>query len=261
MIGVTSTITGGCPTTSQHVPSWHAVELIENESGIDVTPCHDVDGTWNPGPDCGGFALDVTSGAGLSWADGCAGGPTSGLGSSCGPPYGDPPDEQPPSVEIIEPANGAEYDGPEASIAVTITVDDVDQWPTRDVTFEVSGDAGSEVSVLEEEPWDPGTLALPEGEWTMTATARDWSGNESSDTVHVYVGVPAPDNPPDDSGTDESGTDDGTDGTGDDGTDGEDTGTDPGGTNGDGCGCVTTPAPAASGFFALLIAFARRRAR
>lgn len=262
-IGVTSTITGGCPTTSQHVPSWHAIEFIESESGIDVSPCHDADGTWNPGPDCGGFSLDVTSGEGLSWANGCTGGPTSGSSSTCGPPYGDPPDEQPPIVEIVEPANGAEYDGPEASVTVTIEVNDVDEWPTRDVTFEISGDAGSDVSVLEKEPWDPGTLLLPEGEWTMTATARDWSGNESSDTVHVYVGVAAPDDLPDDGGTDDGGADDGaTGGTSDDGTDGGGGGTsDDGGSDDKGCGCVTMPRASPLAILVLLLALARRRAR
>ena len=126
---------------------------------------------------------------------------------------------------------------------------------------EVSGEAGSDVSVLEEEPWDPGTLLLPEGEWTLTATARDWSGNESSDTVHVYVGVPAPDDLPDDGGTEDGGTDDG--GTGDDGTGGGPDGgwVDDGGDDDKGCGCVTTRAPAPLGILVLLIALARRRAR
>jgi hypothetical protein len=48
-----------------------AVPFIEQSTGLDVTPCNDADGTWNPGPDCGDFPLEPGAGGG-SWADGCA---------------------------------------------------------------------------------------------------------------------------------------------------------------------------------------------
>jgi hypothetical protein len=262
MIGVTSTSSAGCPTPSQHVASWRAVEFIESESGIDVTPCTDADGTWNPGPDCGGFALDVTSGEGLSWSDGCAGAPLSELSSACGPAYGDPPDEDPPRVTIVEPADGTELAGSEADVDVTLDVDDVDRWGTRDVTFEVSGDPGVDTTVLESEPWEVGSVILSEGVWTLTAAARDWSGNTSVDTVRVYVGVEAPDDPGTSSGTedgttDESGTNTSTETTtrsDDDGPDETDDDAD-----GDGCGCAASPASASILFG--LFALARRRPR
>ena len=31
---------------------------FEEATGFDLTPCHDADGTWNPGPDCTGFSQD-----------------------------------------------------------------------------------------------------------------------------------------------------------------------------------------------------------
>jgi hypothetical protein len=265
MIGITSTGGGPCPSISQHVPTWRAVEFVESETGIDVTPCHDADGTWNPGPGCGNFPTDIPSGAGLSWSDGCVGGPVSGPSSTCGPPYGDPPDEVPPTVEITDPADGSEFDGPEASVEVTINVDGVDQWGARDVTFEVSNGADSQTSVLEKEPWDPGTLLLPEGQWVLTATVRDWSNNESSDVVTIGVGVPAPENPDDDG--DDGSSDDGNTG-GDGGDDGGDDGSDDGGTDvegtdsggGEGCGCIATPASAPPALL-LLLALYRRRTR
>lgn len=39
---------------------WHslavnAVEWIEEDSGIDVTVCHDINGNWDPSPLCGNF--------------------------------------------------------------------------------------------------------------------------------------------------------------------------------------------------------------
>jgi hypothetical protein len=58
---------------------------IEESSGIDITPCHDADGTWDPGPDCGHFAtsLDRTTG---TWATGCSapGAVSAGPSQTCG---------------------------------------------------------------------------------------------------------------------------------------------------------------------------------
>jgi MYXO-CTERM domain-containing protein len=46
------------------------VPWIEQTSGIDITPCHDADGKWNPGPGCTGFSMAPDS-PGRTWADGC----------------------------------------------------------------------------------------------------------------------------------------------------------------------------------------------
>jgi hypothetical protein len=62
------------------------VPWIERESGIDITPCHDADGTWNPGPSCKGFALDPGASHGGSGAS-CKVGPVSGYSATCGAPY------------------------------------------------------------------------------------------------------------------------------------------------------------------------------
>ena len=70
-----------------------AVPWIEAHTGIDVTPCHDADGTWNPGPDCGGFPLDPATGGG-AWPR-CDGGPLGGESSSCAPTP-EPPEPPPP---------------------------------------------------------------------------------------------------------------------------------------------------------------------
>jgi MYXO-CTERM domain-containing protein len=48
-----------------------AAPWIEQQSGIDITPCHDADGTWNPGPNCKGFSLAPTA-PDRAWVNGCA---------------------------------------------------------------------------------------------------------------------------------------------------------------------------------------------
>lgn len=67
-----------------------AVTWIEQESKIDITPCFDSDGTWNPTKDCGGF---YSGGAGVegSWDSGCKEAPKSGYSSTCGEPFGELP--------------------------------------------------------------------------------------------------------------------------------------------------------------------------
>lgn len=69
-----------------------AVPWVEKESGIDITPCFDIDGTWNPTQECGRFPLDP--GATGSWDNACGGGPVGKLSSTCGPAFGSSEDEE-----------------------------------------------------------------------------------------------------------------------------------------------------------------------
>jgi hypothetical protein len=61
---------------------------IEDSSGIDVTPCHDPDGTWDPGADCREFPLEPWLDDG-KWPEGCAAGANTDWVSTCGLPYPD----------------------------------------------------------------------------------------------------------------------------------------------------------------------------
>jgi hypothetical protein len=63
-----------------------AVPWIEKTSGIDITPCHDADGTWHPGPACRGFAMNPAM-EGRSWATGCAEPALSPPSATCGAAY------------------------------------------------------------------------------------------------------------------------------------------------------------------------------
>ncbi len=69
---------------------YKAVPWIEEQTGIDVTPCHDADGTWHPGPECQGFSVDPL-GPGRTWANGCAEPRTTPPLATCGAAYNGPP--------------------------------------------------------------------------------------------------------------------------------------------------------------------------
>ncbi|MEM7155678.1 MAG: trypsin-like serine protease [Myxococcota bacterium] len=88
VFGVTSRGTSGnCADESIYGRISPYVEWMEDTTGIDVTPCHDVDGTWNPSDACTEFPLEP--GTSLSgWEAGCAGGMLSGPAATCGDPFG-----------------------------------------------------------------------------------------------------------------------------------------------------------------------------
>jgi hypothetical protein len=85
VFGATSgaTTMAGCPQTGVWTMIHPYVPWIEETSGIDITPCHDADGTWNPSDDCTAFPITPGLGGG-DWASGCAG-EASGPSETCGP--------------------------------------------------------------------------------------------------------------------------------------------------------------------------------
>lgn len=53
---------GNCASTSVYGIIAEMVPWIEEDSGIDITPCFDADGSWNPGPECKDFPEVQASG-------------------------------------------------------------------------------------------------------------------------------------------------------------------------------------------------------
>ena len=75
----------GCTSGDLMALIHKAVPWIEQQSGVDITPCHDADGTWNPSPQCTRFSLTPDS-TGRSWSNGCAEPELSGPSATCGSP-------------------------------------------------------------------------------------------------------------------------------------------------------------------------------
>ena len=61
------------------------VPWMEATSGIDITPCHDGDGAWNPGAECNGFPRDPQA-EGKTWANMCSDVLRGQPSATCGPP-------------------------------------------------------------------------------------------------------------------------------------------------------------------------------
>lgn len=100
VFGITS-YGGACGTGGMYSQMHHGISWFESETGLDITPCHDADGTWNPSASCTGFPLTPGSTHG-TWANGCSGGALSGASTTCGD--ADAPDPDPMPEPEPEPA-------------------------------------------------------------------------------------------------------------------------------------------------------------
>jgi len=188
LFGVHSAVAGEPCTDGQAVVSLAsgAVPWIEEYSGFDVTPCHDADGTWNPGPDCGEMPNDPAAGGG-AWPS-CESGPLGGASSACGAPSYGPDDLAAPTIAIVSPRDGAVFPLRDGTAEITMTIDASDEgWGIDRTWLRFEGeDVPSSEDVFP--PWEVSVFALPEGVFTLEAVARDWAGNEGVAAVMIVVG-------------------------------------------------------------------------
>jgi hypothetical protein len=220
---------------------------VEAETGMDFTPCHDADGAWNPGPECGGASIDAdTPSPGAIWLA-CSGAQT-GPSSTCGPAFGSEADGEPPIVSIVEPLDQQAFLQIPAQIDVLVeTIDDgagvehVELWVAGML---VSDDATS--------PWAFANASFPAGSWALEARAVDWRGNVgSSGTITIHVGdEPEPSETGDQTGSEDT-TETGGSSTG--------SGTPAGDEAGGSCNCTTNERQTTVAWFGLLALIVGRR--
>ncbi|HET6343763.1 MAG TPA: hypothetical protein VFH51_02475, partial [Myxococcota bacterium] len=164
--------------TDVHQAAWLAVPWIERDANVDLSPCHDADGTWNPGPRCRAFPLQPAVGAG-TWASGCGPVAVSSWSSTCGTPY----DFLPARISITAPAPDADvHDGGD----VEVTVEDPQHWlddanRVRDDSLSLSVDGAPLVSQpARHTPFIFKGVQLPAGTHSLVATFTDTAGQAVS---------------------------------------------------------------------------------
>ncbi len=189
--GIASYIYTPCGNEGFHAVMHRGIDWIEEASGIDVTPCHDTDGTWNPGPDCKGFPLAIDTGAG-TWNDACDPGPLSGWSWSCGPSYAEEHDDIAPRVTFVTPSAGEQIVGAPGSGKADVRVELDVQDESAIVSVELSVD-GNVLGVPDvAAPW-VFELSLGEGEHELAAFARDEAGNVGAGgPIAIAIGRDAP---------------------------------------------------------------------
>lgn len=162
------------------------VAFVEKDSGIDVTPCTDADGTWNPSEACKEAPLDPRAPTG-DWIKGCKPQPYGGYIASCGEPFGkgkeEEKDEEAPEVEIMSPEDDKEFEF--GAKKVEIKVNAKDNVGVTSVKLSVNGDEEKEDK---EAPYEWTLKKLEPGEYELEAVAVDEAGNEGkSKTVNFTI--------------------------------------------------------------------------
>lgn len=178
----------GCGKTGVHALMHPAVPWIENESGIDITPCHDQDGTWHPTANCTSFFAGNEVGNG-TWDDWCEGTPVGGLVETCGAPYDASAEQGPPTVTITVPLDGEMFD---SGALVSVAIDAVDDAAgVNEVWLEIQG---MEQPVRDAvSPYTFEGVPFPDGVYTIIAHAVDWDGKEGvSEPVVIGVNAEVP---------------------------------------------------------------------
>jgi len=196
--GIASTVAGECGGYGAHSTLAGAIPWIEHDSGVDVTPCHAIDGSWAPGPACAGaLASDPNVGFG-SWDDWCASTPSAGASSSCGPAWDQFDPSALPSVAIVSPVTGETFlQGTEIAVDVAAGKHP-DGFAVASVSLAIDGEI---VAVDDNDPWQFFGPPFPgPGIYTLVAIAQDWAGNqvESEPVVIGWGETEFPD--PDDDG-------------------------------------------------------------
>jgi len=239
------------------------VPWIEEDSGLDITPCHDVDGTWNPTGWCQGFEMEPLNEA-REWGDFCLG-ELSPPSATCGPAFDAEPDDDAPIVTITNPMAESTIDDAPSQVQIDIEADDGEGYGVRAVRIAIDGQ--EQAAELREPPYGF-NAEFPAGVYELTAIAEDWGGNVGeSEVVRIALGTELPPLPEESTGAADASS--GGTSVGDPGTDGssgspggDSSGGDQPSNDGDasGCGC-RTDGPAGAGWllFGLLGVLRRRR--
>lgn len=264
-----------CTGTAGSVLATQAIAWIEQDSGIDITPCADGD-IWSPTAHCSGLPVTPWLGEGTYTTE-CTTPQVVPWGATCGPGLDATPDATPPLVTIVTPTLEQEFEAGTASVEVLVEAVD-EGWGVDSVSMAIRAlDSGSEQLDVRNEwqawSWD---LTLPDGAYEVRITATDHAGNASEEQIVCFgVGGPGCPDASDTQGEDASsgGLSGGTGGTGDEDGDGDGSTTgatgeaqsggssgSPGadGGGGDG-GCRVGGEPGGVGFLLLTLGLLRRR--
>lgn len=251
--GIASTKNSGTCDQARgtHSNAVNAVAWIEQDSGIDVTVCHDLNGAWNPGPYCGDiFNGQPALGYG-SWNLWCPDAPSLEWSATCGSTFEELNYEaNPPAVQFQVPTNGQVFEDSPAEFDITVLAED-DSDLGVDVTLALDGEPLQQVISESPAVWDG--ASFPAGTYTLTATGVDFWGNQTVDEVTFTVEGASGDDGETTSGEETTSDDDGGDDevgedTGDLGTeDGFNPGAD-GGLTTQGCACSTGDSSDGLGF-------------
>ncbi|MBC8068784.1 MAG: trypsin-like serine protease [Deltaproteobacteria bacterium] len=220
---------GVCGGTAGSVIAARAIEFIESESGVDITPCFSASGEWEPTWGCQGFPIDPGAGGEGSYNAMCETGPLGEFSTMCGAPLTDFPDDTAPTLQVISPMGDQVFEvdeGGKAQLQIDANADDGEGWGVSSVELQLLPEDGEMVTESLAYPPYRWNTAFPVGAYNLKLIATDHAGNVTdSGWIGIGVGTDAPVPP----GDDDTGTDTGV--PIDPGTSSDDGGAEPGTTD------------------------------
>ena len=229
-------VSPNCNSAAGSVLVTQAIDWIEQDSGIDITPCADGD-TWSPTAHCSDLPTTPWVAEG-TYTTACTTPEVVEWGAVCGPGLDSMPDDVPPVVTVVTPTMDQEFDA-DGSAQVEVQAQATDEgWGVAEVSMTIRALASGDEQEDVRNEWQPYVwgLTLPAGAYEVQLQATDHAGNVSDPQVVCFgVGGPGCEEPGGSEGGDEttggisSGTGGGEGSTGDEpqGTSGT-----PGGTSG-----------------------------
>lgn len=174
--GIASTVAGDCGGYGAYSTLAGAVPWIEQTSGFDISPCHAIDGSWAPSPACTGALSQVPNLGAGSWPDWCAGTPSVGPSTSCGPAWDGFDSSALPSVAIVAPTPKQTFlQGIQIDVQVVATKH-AEGFAIATVSLAIDGEI---VAVDDNDPWQFLGPSFPgPGIYSLVAIAEDWAGNQ-----------------------------------------------------------------------------------
>ncbi len=180
-----------CMNAAGSVLATNAIDWIEQDSGIDITPCADGD-TWSPTAHCGGVPTSPWLGEGTFTTE-CTSPETVEWATTCGEGLDATPDGVAPVVSVVSPTMDQEFDA-DGTTQVEVVAEASDEgWGVASVAMTIRAvDVDNEQVDVRNEwqswSWD---LTLPPGSYEVTLVATDHAGNTSeAQTVCFGVGGP-----------------------------------------------------------------------
>ncbi len=183
-----------CGATSAYILLDRIIPVLESISNVDMSPCHDETGTWQPSPRCLA-PMELTGG---SWATACIG--ATSHPATCG--------AMSPGREVSEPWATISEPRDGATVAYGLDVafvaeagDDVHPGGIRRVALSVDGE---ELPDPHGQLWDEVApfgrygLQLEPGHRILAARAESWTGTVTEVSVQIIVdnGLDPPGDPP-----------------------------------------------------------------
>ncbi|EDM75599.1 Secreted trypsin-like serine protease [Plesiocystis pacifica SIR-1] len=186
--GIASTKSGSTcnDNPGTHSSAVEAVKWIETDSGIDVTPCHDLNGNWNPNHYCGNFSNSQPALTGGSWYTWCEDTTALDWSSTCGSSFYETDfEDAPPLIQIQVPSDGQVFEMEPASFDITVVAEDAGGLPLEEISLALDGEPLAQTYIESPAVWDG--ASFPDGTYTLTATAIDFWGNSATSEVTFTV--------------------------------------------------------------------------